>query len=68
MSIYTLIVLAGSGGPDGAVASILRGLANSMDGSDGLFEPLVAEETNPAVLPPFSVYQPQNKPISLQEN
>jgi hypothetical protein len=47
-----LIDLAGSG-PEGAS---LRALANSMDGSDGLLEPLVAGEA----------YQIQNKPFFLK--
>lgn len=51
---YTLIALAGSG-PEGAS---LRALANSIDGSDGLLEPLFAGgETNPVL-----AYQIQTNP------
>lgn len=41
---------AGWGGPVALVAS-LRVLANSMDGSDGLFEPLLAGDETSPVLP-----------------
>jgi hypothetical protein len=34
-----------------------------MDGSDGPFEPPVAEETNPVLAPVILAYQIQNKPI-----
>jgi len=34
-----------------------------MDGSDGPFEPPVAEETNPVLAPVILSYQIQNKPI-----
>jgi len=40
-----LIALAGSG----PVGTSLRALANSMDGSDGLLEPLLDGETNPVL-------------------
>ena len=54
----------GGGGPTADVGGRGGGcsvfvLDNSMDGSDDLFDPLVAGETNPILLP----YQTHNKPI-----
>jgi hypothetical protein len=54
-----LIALAGSG----PGAELFLVLASSMDGSDGPFEPPVAEETNPVLAPVILAYQIQNKPI-----
>lgn len=49
----TLTALTGGWGAEDKVSFLA--LANSMDDSDGLFEPLVAGETNPVF-----VYQIQN--------
>ena len=51
-----MTALAGWSGPE-TLASFF-GLANSIDGSDGLFEPLVDGETNPRL-----AWEVQNKPI-----